>query len=255
MIQNLQCFNEKIEALKELLTENKKNNVLTGAGISTESGIPDYRSKGTGLWERFDPMKYVSVTALMTDPKKFFDFNIPTWTKYVNAQPNIAHKVIAKLEEMGYIQTVITQNIDGLHIKAGSKRVREVHGHLRTCHCIECKKTFPFEEMSGQYFSGINPPKCSNCGGMLRPDVVLFEDPMGKDYLKALEDMEGCELLVVVGSSLQVYPVADLPSFSKKLVIINKEETPWDRYADLVIHESIGEVFRHLAEIMYINVN
>ncbi|WP_246110671.1 SIR2 family NAD-dependent protein deacylase [Thermosediminibacter litoriperuensis] len=224
--------------------------MLTGAGISTESGIPDYRSKGTGLWERYDPIQKASLSALISNPTGFINFNIPRWTRYLEAEPNTAHLVIASMENQGLIEGVITQNIDGLHVKAGSKNVWEVHGHLRTCHCMECGRSYPFQQLTGQFEKGINPPRCERCMGMLRPDVVLFEDPMGRDYYRALEALKGCELLIVVGSSLQVYPVADMPKYAEKLIIVNKEPTPWDHRANLVFHSIAGEFFAELAKVL-----
>lgn len=236
-----------IKESAELIKKSRHTLVLTGAGISTESGIPDYRSKGTGLWEKYDPIQKASLSALMRNPKEFYEFNLPLWSSYIDAKPNIAHKVLALMEEQGLIYGVITQNIDGLHIKAGSKKVWEVHGHLRTCHCMECGRSYPFAELKEQYEKGLNPPRCRKCSGMLRPDVVLFEDPMGKDYYQALEALRGCDLLIVVGSSLQVYPVADMPGYAEKLIIINREPTPWDKKATLVFHSSAGEYFTKLA--------
>ena len=229
----------------ELIKKSRKTIALTGAGISTESGIPDFRSKGTGLWEKFDPMQMSSVSALLSNLKQFYDFNLKRWSSFRDARPNIAHIALAELESHGFLYSVITQNIDGLHIKAGSKRVWEVHGHLRTCHCMKCRSSYPYDELLNQYDSGINPPKCE-CGGILRPDVVLFEDPLGVDFNKAIEDLAGCELLIVVGSSLRVYPVASLPRYARKMIIINKEPTPWDGSAQFVVNESAGRFFEEL---------
>ncbi|SMB91750.1 NAD-dependent deacetylase [Thermanaeromonas toyohensis ToBE] len=234
---------EAVAKVNQILKRSRKTLVLTGAGASTESGIPDYRSKGTGLWQKFDPMEKASITALLTNPEEFYRFNLPRWSKYIQAEPNVTHRALARLEENGLIYGVITQNIDGLHQKAGSKRVWEVHGHLRTCHCLECGTSYPFTELIGQFNQGINPPNCPQCRGILRPDVVLFEDPMSQDYYSALEEMKDCETLMVVGSSLQVYPVAELPRLAPKLIIINKEPTPWDFKAIIVVHEQAGKFF------------
>ena len=192
-------------------------------------------------------MEKASVTALLSNPKEFYSFNLPSWSSYIQAKPNITHRVLAELEEEGTIYGVITQNIDGLHQKAGSKKVWEVHGHLRTCHCLECGKSYPFSELVEQFYQGICPPKCPRCRGMLRPDVVLFEDPMSQDYYSALEEMKDCETLIVIGSSLRVYPVADLPRLATKLIIINKEPTPWDFEAEVVVHERAGKFFEEFA--------
>ncbi|OPX90444.1 MAG: NAD-dependent protein deacetylase [Pelotomaculum sp. PtaB.Bin104] len=236
-------YKEKINALVELMQKSTRNFALTGAGISTESGIPDYRSKGTGLWQKFDPMKVASASALRRDPAGFYNNNLKRWVEFSGAKPNAAHFALADLERKGYLVGVITQNIDGLHRKAGSQRVWEVHGHLRTCHCFDCRKSFPFIDLVNQYDAGTNPPRCDKCGGVLRPDIVLFEDSMGDDYFQATKVLSGCQLMIVVGSSLQVYPVASLPEYARQLVIINDDETPWDDQAKLVINEKSGKVF------------
>ncbi|MFA4886230.1 MAG: NAD-dependent deacylase [Desulfotomaculaceae bacterium] len=235
-------YDEKIDLLAKLLKKSAHTLALTGAGISTESGIPDFRSPGTGLWTKFDPVKVATVSALKRDPATFYTINLDRWTRYSGARPNAAHQALARLEQERLLYGVITQNIDGLHRKAGSKTVWEVHGHLRTCHCMDCKKSYPLDFLVDQFNSGTNPPRCQKCGGVLRLDVVLFEDPLGEDFFHATQAMTSCQLLVVVGSSLQVYPVAALPERARQLAIINKEPTPWDERADLVIHEKAGQV-------------
>jgi len=236
-------YEEKISHLTGLLKNSTRTFALTGAGISTESGIPDFRSPGTGLWTKLDPMKTATVTVLRRDPAAFYERNLDRWGWFAGAEPNAAHYALARLEREGLLTGVITQNIDGLHRKAGSQKVWEAHGHLRTCHCLDCKKSHPFEFLVNQFMSGTNPPRCSACGGVLRPDVVLFEDSMGEDFFHAVQALTDCQLLVVVGSSLEVYPVASLPGQARQLVIINKTPTPWDDRADLVINEMAGRVF------------
>ena len=236
-------YQEKISKIVELLKASGRTLALTGAGVSTESGIPDYRTPGTGLWTIMNPTKVANVTALRQDPADFYNSNLERWTIYSDSQPNATHHALAQLEKDKLIQGVITQNIDGLHIKAGSKTVFEVHGHLRTCRCFNCENRYPFSVLQEQYKSGVNPPLCDACGGVLRPDIVLFEDSMGEDYLKASKAILGCQLLIVAGSSLQVYPVASLPDFARKLVIINIQETPYDSQAEVVLHEKCGQVF------------
>jgi len=243
-------YEEKINALVDLIIGSSRTFALTGAGISTESGIPDFRSKGTGLWYKFDPMKVATASALHRDPAAFYQNNVKRWLAFSSAEPNAAHYALARLEREGYLVGVITQNIDGLHRKAGSQRVWEVHGHLRTCHCLDCKTRYPFEYLVSQFESGTNPPRCEKCRGVLRPDVVLFEDPMGDDYYHAIRVLPGCRLMIVVGSSLQVYPVASLPEYARQLVIINKEETPWDDRATLVINEKSGQVFTDVLAVL-----
>ena len=236
-------YQEKIDKIVALLKESGRTLALTGAGVSTESGIPDYRSPGTGLWTIMNPMKVANVTALRQDPVDFYNSNLERWTIYADSQPNQAHYALAQLEKDKLLQGVITQNIDGLHIKAGSKNVYEVHGHLRTCRCFNCNESYPFSYLTEQYNSGKNPPRCDVCNGVLRPDIVLFEDSMGEDYYQATKAIYGCQLLLVAGSSLQVYPVASLPDYARKLVIINIQETPYDQQAEVVINEKCGQVF------------
>lgn len=244
-------YEEKIESLAQYLKKPGRNFAFTGAGVSTESGIPDFRSRGTGLWDRVDPMKAASFSALRRDPVQFYNFFMGVWNSFTGAKPNAAHLALARLEEEGLLAGVVTQNIDGLHRAAGSQEVWEVHGHMRSCRCLDCAKPYPFSTLLNQYQSGTNPPRCSQCGGILRPDVVLFEDSMGEDFFSAYHTLPGCQLLLVVGSSLQVYPAASLPELAKILVIVNRDPTPWDSRADLVIHEKMaGQVFTDLMTLL-----
>lgn len=243
-------YHEQVATLAGLLRNSDRNFALTGAGISTESGIPDYRSPGTGLWTKYDPVKAASLTALRSDPVTFYELNIRRWTSYIACQPNSAHLALARLEKLGYLLGVITQNIDGLHRKAGSRCVWEVHGHLRTCRCMQCAVEYSFDLLVALLNSGQNPPLCEKCGGTLRPNVVLFEDQMSEDFFEATQVLSGCQLLLVVGSSLTVYPVAGLPQLSRKVVIINRDPTPWDEQAELVIRGLAGQVFQDLMSVL-----
>lgn len=223
--------------------------VLTGAGMSTESGIPDFRSPKTGLWEKLDPVKTSSVEALTRDPEEFYRGAFKRYASLMGAEPNAGHYALAKMEELGFIKGVITQNIDGLHKKAGTRRLFEVHGHVRTCRCISCGKRHAMEELLGQLERGDALPACSRCPGMLRPDIVLFGDPMVEDYFAALEALQvSCDLLVVAGSSLSVYPVAAMPSMVSKLIIINLQPTPFDDAARAVFREKCGETLSNILE-------
>jgi NAD-dependent deacetylase len=244
-------YEDKIRSLAEYLKASGPNYALTGAGVSTESGIPDFRSPGSGLWEKVDPMQAASLSALRRDPAGFYDFFIGVYETVKDARPNAAHLGMARLEQAGLLAGVITQNIDGLHNAAGSQQVWEVNGHMRSCHCMFCKQPYSMEALLEQYYAGTNPPLCSRCKGILRPKTVLFEDAMGEDFQNAYRAMFDCQLLVVVGSSLQVYPAASLPEFAKKLVIINRDPTPWDRRADLVINEKLaGQVFNDVMHFL-----
>ena len=234
----------EIQALARLLRESDRNLALTGAGISTASGIPDFRSRGTGRWEKVDPAKVCSVQAFERDPAAFWTNNLGWWLECLRAEPNPAHQALARLQQERLLLGVITQNIDGLHVRAGSQ-TWEVHGHLRTCRCLGCGGQHDFSFLVHQFEGGQNPPRCA-CGGLLRPDVVLFGDMLGADFEIATKVLSGCQLLLVVGSSLQVYPVAALPRFARRLVIINRDPTPWDDKAELVLRDDIVSVFENL---------
>lgn len=221
-----------------LLKEADQTYVLSGAGMSTESGIPDFRSPQTGLWETMDPVKTSSVDALMRDPHLFYRSAFKRYSALLQAEPNTGHYILAEMEQLGIIKGVITQNIDGLHKMAGTKKLFEVHGHVRTCRCLSCGKRHSMPELLGQLEDEIIPPKCSRCPGILRPDIVLFGDPMATDYFAAAEILQtNCDLLVVVGSSLSVYPVASMPDLVNNLIIINLQPTPLDSKAQVVIRE------------------
>jgi len=219
--------------------------VLTGAGMSTESGIPDFRSRGTGLWNRIDPMQ-LSASALRRDPAGFWRRFGELWGSGPDFQPNRGHLALAGLERAGYVRSVITQNIDGLHQKAGSVRVLEIHGSLRTASCRRCGKSVPLEEAVAQ-LAGREVPECS-CSGHLRPDVVLFEDPMPPVFERAWKEAAAAELLLVVGSSLTVWPAASLVHLTPRLAIINREPTPADSAAEVVIHGSAGGTLSAVAQ-------
>ncbi|MCL2337938.1 MAG: NAD-dependent deacylase [Firmicutes bacterium] len=239
-------YQEQIKTLARMIKESTKTLALTGAGISTESGIPDFRTPGTGLWEKIDPIKAASLSALRRDPAAFYQTNLERWTVFQNASPNQAHLALAQLEKQHLLLGVITQNVDGLHVKAGSAKVWEVHGHLRTVRCMDCRASYPFTHLTEKFKSGENPPRCLQCSGILRPDIVLFEDQMNEDFFQATQVISGCQLMLVVGTSLTVYPVAGLPEVAKQFIIINRTPTPLDSSAALVINESAGRVFTDL---------
>ncbi len=246
-----QSYQEQLRGLAELLLSARYPMALTGAGVSTESGIPDFRSPGTGLWEKIDPIRELSRGALMRDPARFYEIGLPRFRQICSAEPNPAHLVLAELEARGYLKGIITQNIDGLHVKAGSKNVFEVHGHLRTCFCMKCGKEDSFDLLVDLVESGVNPPICRFCQeGVLRPNVVLFHDPMPRAFYDAAETLRYCDFLMVVGSSLQVYPVAYLPARVEKLAIVNISPTPYDNKALVVIREKAGKVFSDLWELL-----
>lgn len=243
--------NENIyEKAAELIEGSGKTVVLTGAGISTESGIPDFRSPGTGLWEKMDPMEALSTRVLYNDPIKFYNNGFKILLSMKDAKPNKAHYILAQLEQEGLISGVITQNIDNLHQKAGSHKVFEVHGQTRTGSCINCGEVVSIDLLNSKVEKNEIPPKCDKCNGILRPDVVMFGDPMPEDFEKAWREAENSDLMVVIGSSLTVSPVNFLPGLVKHLIIINKSETPEDRRADVVIRESAGEALSKIVRYL-----
>jgi NAD-dependent deacetylase len=242
-------YREQIERLADLIRNHKNVYVLTGAGISTDSGIPDFRSPGTGLWEKVDPIAVSSVDVLNNNPRLFYEASFSRFAKITFAEPNEGHHKLARLEELGYLKGLITQNIDGLHVKAGSKKVWEVHGHLRSGYCLGCKKKYPFEELVQQVELKRIPPVCHNCYSVLRPEVVLFGDPMPLFFFELQHKIQDeCDFMLVVGSSLVVYPVADLPRLAKKMAIINLQPTDYDQKAEVVIRESISKALSDLLQ-------
>ncbi len=225
------------EEVARMLLSSAHAIVFTGAGISTASGIPDFRGPN-GLWKRYSP-ELATIEYLEKDPKGFWEFYSIRMGSLFEAKPNSAHYAIAELEKMGIVKAVITQNIDGLHQKAGSKNVIELHGTMRRCYCSSCYRVYESKEVLEKIGQGEIPPKCS-CGGIIRPDVVLFGEPVKQIY-DALSIAYDSDLVMSIGSSLTVYPANQIPIIVKhrggKLIIINMEETPLDDMADIVIRE------------------
>ncbi len=180
------------------------------------------------------------------NPEKFYTYGFTRFRTLRQAEPNRAHQALFQLEEQGLLRGVITQNIDGLHQKAGNRNIWEVHGHLRSGYCTSCQKEVSFEHILSQLDKEIIPPRCE-CNGMLRPSVVLFGDTLGEAFSQAVEHLrQGCDLMIVAGSSLMVQPVATLPQLASRLIIINLQPTPFDGVADLVFRQECGEVLEDL---------
>jgi NAD-dependent deacetylase len=219
---------------------------LTGAGMSTESGLPDFRSQG-GLWCGKNPYEIASPQAIGTDDFfEFYQMRIEDLLKY---QPNIGHYVLAELEKEGILKAVLTQNIDGFHQRAGSQRVIEIHGHLRHLVCSRCGKEYP----ATSYRENTYYCTDENCKAPLRPPIVLFGEPLESNaWNSAVQEVEQADTVLVMGTSLQVYPFAGLVELAhetgSKIIIINKTSTPLDHLADHIIHESIGKVLSEMAE-------
>jgi len=236
----------------ELFRKAKRVVVLTGAGISTPSGIPDFRSEGSGLWSRDEPLETASLNTFRTAPEKFFHWFRPLANQIFHACPNPAHTALAEFEQAGYQNTIITQNIDGLHQKAGSKQVVEMHGTLRTLSCTQCYKKFPSEEFLKPFIENGTLPHCINCNGLLKPDVILFGEQLPQAaWQEAQRATRQCDLIMVAGSSLEVLPVAGLPiqalDHGAHLIVINNTTTYVNVRADIVITENVATI---IPEIM-----
>ena len=238
-----------MDNIKALATDiqNAQNIVaFTGAGISAESGIPTYRGEG-GLWTKYDPSKYASISYFLQNPSYYWNFfkdvRYPILKK---VKPNKAHLALFEMENIGNLKTVITQNIDGLHQEAGSSLVIELHGTTRTIICTDCSRKYTIREAFTKLERQI-PPLCTKCSGILRPDVVFFGEMLDPEILRdAYASAASCDFLLAVGSSLVVYPAADIPLRAKqagaKLAIINIDSTPLDSVADYVINDAAGKV-------------
>lgn len=240
---------DKIHQLAGLMISSRKTMVLTGAGISTESGIPDFRGPD-GLWNKVDPMYVFSAETFVYRPEVFYKTGMPLMGALQEARPNAAHQVMAGLEPAGLIWAVVTQNVDGLHQKAGSKMVFELHGHLRSATCMKCSHIIPWETLEGMVKEGQMPPRHQSCGGVYKPDAVFFGDPLPGDFYDCCREVSDSDLLIVVGSSLEVSPVNYLPGLCKKLVIVNMGETTYDHKAYLKIEAMAGEAFTLLADAL-----
>ncbi len=213
---------------------------ITGAGISTPSGIADFRSQDTGLWTKNDPMRVASLSAFRHRPETFFNWLRPIAAQIDGARPNPAHIALATLEEMGILKAIITQNIDGLHQQGGSKNVIEVHGSMVNLSCLSCKRCYPSEQYRQAFLEQAEMPACPRCGRLLKPDIVLFEEMLPLTaWTEAQQHCERADVVVVAGSSLEVAPANHLPVFAlennARLIINNLTPTYLDRHAELLL--------------------
>jgi len=235
----------KIERLQSWIKESKQAVFFGGAGVSTESGIPDFRSVD-GLYNQqfeYPPEKIISRSFYEKNPEYFFRFYREKMMP-LGFEPNVTHRVLARLEAEGHLAAVVTQNIDGLHQKAGSKRVFELHGSVLRNFCVKCGKAHSAETVKNA--TGI--PLCE-CGGIIKPDVVLYEEPLNDQTINgAVDAIYGADLLIVGGTSLTVYPAAGLLRYYRgnRLVLINRDSTPFDNAANLVFHDSLGNILSQL---------
>ena len=242
-----------VERLADLVAARQPCVVLTGAGISTESGIPDFRSS-SGIWARYDPMEYATIDAFLADPVKVWDFYGKRFDMLATAQPNDGHRALAELEQRGWVRAVITQNVDLLHERAGSRALVEVHGSLRSSSCLDCGTIVPFDVVV-RLLADEPAPACPSCGRILKPDVVMFGELLPEAAIeRATRLAVEAQLLLVVGSSLEVYPVAGLPletlASGGSLAIVNRGRTQFDARASVTIDAGAGETLRALADAL-----
>jgi NAD-dependent deacetylase len=239
-----------VDRLAELLRERQPCVVLTGAGISTESGIPDFRSAG-GIWERYDPFEVASIDSLRRDPARVWEFYALRLDALAEAEPNDGHRALAELEQGHWIRAIVTQNVDGLHQRAGSRDVVEVHGSLSEAECLACGVRVPMADA----IASLPLPACPECGEILKPGVVMFGELLPVDAIERAQQLAAeAGLLLVVGSSLEVHPVAALPgetlAAGGALAVVNRGGTPWDSRAELVLDAGAGETLRAVVAVL-----
>jgi len=246
-------FFSQTELSASLLKNSKYTVAFTGAGISTASGIPDFRSPKKGLWEKVNPFEVASLTALRDHPEKFFNWFKPLFLQARSANPNPAHIFLSRMENEGIIKSIITQNIDSLQQESGAQRVIELHGSARTATCPKCKSTYDTDRLFELYNSNDNLPTCPQCGHIVKPDIVLFEEMLPENaWLSAHQEARRADLILVIGSSLEVYPANTIPDMAvhggAKLIINTLSKTPMDHLADILLPidviQSIPEIYK-----------
>lgn len=255
MIEANNHLKKEIEAAAQLLSSSRSAVALTGAGFSTPSGIPDFRSPQSGLWETHNPMEVANIDAFRQAPQNFYEWIRPLVQITSQAKPNPAHLALAQLEEMGKLSAVITQNIDGLHTKAGSQTVYEVHGHVREVECLTCGHHEAAEPFMLKLAADGSMPTCPSCAAIMKPKVILFGELLPFEIMTMAQNAsETADLMIVAGSSLEVAPVSQLPWAAKRhqarLIIINFDPTPADQLADIIIRGDVAEVFPAIISAM-----
>lgn len=235
---------EKTNRLKEIIKNSDNIVFFGGAGVSTESGIPDFRSKDGLYNQKYDypPEEILSHTFFYNNTEYFYKFYKDKMNS-IDIEPNITHLKLKELEEKGKLKCIITQNIDGLDIKAGSKNVLEIHGSIYRNYCVKCNKFYSAQDI----FKSSTIPKCE-CGGIIKPDVILYEEPLNETFERAIEYIRKCDTLIVAGTSLTVYPAASLIRYfnGKNLILINKDKTKYDDFATLVFNQNMSDIFKEL---------
>jgi len=244
---------EDLRRARELVQNAQRICALTGAGISVDSGIPDFRSEG-GLWKRYDPLEYATYESFLNDPSKFWTMGRELARVILDAKPNAAHYALAELEKRGKLIGVITQNIDNLHQAAGSKRVIELHGNYLRAYCMSCGKVYVGEAVHRRVATGEIPPRCDECKGVLKSESILFGEPLPEKAMsEAIELCRQTDLMLVVGTSLAVYPAAYLPQLAKdsgaKVIIINLHGENRDDVADIVLKGRASIILPKLVDL------
>ncbi len=244
-----------IERAKELIVHSHCTVALTGAGISTPSGIPDFRSPGTGLWARGEVPRAGSIHGFAADPEGFYDWLAPLLTRILAAQPNPAHEALVSLESMGYIKVVVTQNVDMLHQRAGSERVLEVHGTLAQATCICCYAAVPGLPVLERFLADRQVPRCERCGGVMKPNVILAGEQLpALVMLEARRAARACDVMLVAGTSLPGGPASELAELASRrqaqLIVVNRAPTLFDALAAAVIHEDAAIALPAIAQGM-----
>ena len=249
-------MNEQIEKIAELIVSSKRIVVFVGAGLSTESGIPDFRSPG-GVWDKYDPEDFYFQNFVSSEAsrEKYWQMATEMYKSMKDAKPNQAHHTLAELEKLGRLDCLITQNIDGLHFKAGNspEKVLELHGTAMYVTCLTCKKRYDRDSIQGRIAKGEKAPLCDECAGLLKPATISFGQSMPeRETREAYERSATCDLFIVIGSSLVVQPAANMPVVAHrsgaKLVIINRDETACDDIADIIVKEQAGTAMAAILE-------
>lgn len=243
---------ELIERAANLLAQARHAVALTGAGISTPSGIPDFRSEDTGLWSSYNPMEVATLHAFRHHPDQFFDWIRPLARRLFAAQPNAAHAALAQLQAANQIHAIITQNIDGLHQRAGARHVIELHGNVYSGTCVSCYRVYRSDKFYSDLIDQRVIPRCPECGGVIKPNVILYGEALPvKALMAARRAVSRCDVLLIAGSSLEVAPASDLPMLARarqaKLIMINRGSTYLDDHCDVIIHEDVAEVLPAVA--------